>query len=360
MVIPDASQKARKYEEYALFAKGSMRVLGFFNLIKKNFRPALKMYLREGFDVHTLTDRSDYSILSELVDGSPAIPAYSDSEIDASVYHSFSFDYPRSYSSVFGQGTDFLEFKDVTRPVDDGAYDSTILLDHNMDSCPITNLPYSNSGHDPVSSSIGINALCARDHPPGPCSSTTPPPPMFRTESSSRISAATPPVPTLLRSIDSISNFTSLPVLAQPTTTNAATKAGAADVKPGVETKARPPPKSSAPSLLQMKKPVKHASRSLNNKSQYKFPGTPEVLKRSIQLIYRALRELRPTAKIPGNVMDSLAQRADTHVYILAQDRRLFHWLETEHPKDIIQALLRIEGLDSDMKSRLAALFGGS
>ncbi|ESU35851.1 Hypothetical protein DHA2_152109 [Giardia duodenalis] len=318
------------------------------------------MYLREGFDVHTLTDRSDYSILSELVDGSPAIPAYSDSEIDASVYHSFSFDYPRSYSSVFGQGTDFLEFKEVTRTVDDGIYDPAVLLDHTVDPCLATDLPYSNYGHNPASTGISVNTLYARDQPPGSRSTTTPSPSMIRTESSSRISAATPPVPTLLRSIDSISNFTSLPTLAQPATVKAATKAEAADVKPGTETKARPPPKSSVPAPLQMKKPVKHASRSLNNKSQYKFPGTPEVLKRSIQLIYRALRELRPAAKIPGNVMDSLAQRADTHVYILAQDRRLFHWLETEHPKDVIQALLRIEGLDSEMKSRLAALFAGN
>lgn len=315
------------------------------------------MYLREGFDTHALTDRSDYSILSELVDGSPAIPAYSDSEIDASIYHSFSLDYSRSYSSMFGQGTDFLEFKDASRAIDDGLYDHTALLGHELDPVLITNSVGSSTTYDPRS----IDALYIREQAPGLHGSMALLSPILKVESSSRISAATPPVPTLLRSIDSISNFTSLPALAQPTAAATAAKPETVKARPETEAKAAPPsPKPSVPAPLQMKKPVKHAPRSLGNKSQYKFPGAPEVLKRSIQLIYRALRELRATSSIPCAVMDSLAQRADRHIYILAQDRRLFHWLETENPRDIIQALLKIEGLDNEMKARLAALSTGS
>lgn len=314
------------------------------------------MFLKEGYDTHALTDRSDYSILSELVDGSPAIPAYSDSEIDASIYHSFSFEYSRSLSSIFGPGADFLEFKDSSKVIDDDLYEPVALLGHDLDSFLATTPVNHNASRGHAGAGTGVNASHIKHQPPVLCGPVTPLSPMFRVESSSRISAATPPVPTLMRSIDSISNFTSLPALSQQTTVSV--KPDAISRKPDVEMKAQHPPKST-PAPMQMKKSVKNTSRSQNTKSQYKWVGSLEVLKRSIQLIYHALRELRTTSTIPSSVMDSLAQKADKHVYILSQDRKLFHWLETEHPKDIIQALLKVEGLDTEIKSRLAALVAG-
>lgn len=312
------------------------------------------MYLREGFDAHILTDRSDYSILSELVDGSPAMPAYSDSEIDASIYHSFSFEYSRSLSSMFGQGADFLEFKDSSKAMDDDLYEPVTLLGHDFDSFTTTTA----TSHNETRGRVGAdpNSLHTKNQPSGQHGQMTPLSPMFRVDSSSRISAATPPVPMLIRSIDSISNFTSLPVLSQSNAANP--KPEIADTKHNVEVKAQHPPKST-PAPMQMKKSVKNPSRSQSTKSQYKWVGSLDVLKRSIQLIHGALRDMRSTFTIPSGVMDSLAQKADKHVYILSQDRKLFHWLETEHPKDIIQALLKIDGLDTEIRARLTALAAG-